>query len=147
MVDYQSSKDLHYLITRIINPILNPIIATLHSGPVVHYKDGTLDVTEYPIPELMAEFLTDWRDGLWYKYSGKNPTDVSGDILHEYMETINYVYRRPHSVDEETAKQVGRDLILLGQKIEEYLTGKVEVFSDFVFEAEKKREQSSSKKP
>ncbi|NJF25051.1 hypothetical protein [Thermococcus sp. Bubb.Bath] len=126
--------DLHYLITRTINPILNSIIATLHNGSVVYYRDGTLDVTGYSTPELMAKFLADWRDELWYKYSGKNLTEVSEDILYDYIETINYVYRRLHHTDRETAKKVEADMILLGQKIEEYLTGKVKVFSDFTFE-------------
>ncbi|ASJ08173.1 hypothetical protein A3L11_02600 [Thermococcus siculi] len=133
----ETPKDLHYLITRIINPILNSIIATLHDGSIVYYRDGTVDVTEYSTPELMARFLADWRDELWYKYSGKNLTDVSEDILYDYMETINYIYRRLHHINKNKTKEVGADMILLGQKLEEYLTGKIEMFSGFTFEFEK----------
>lgn len=137
----QPSKDLHYLITRIINPILNSIIATLHDNSVVHYKDWGVNIKEYTTPEVMAKFLEDWRNELWHKYYGKNLSEVSEEILYDYMRAINYVYTRLYNQGEtfHIGKEIKADLILLGQKIEEYLTGKVEVFSNFMFDVEKSK--------
>ncbi|WP_175058952.1 transglutaminase-like domain-containing protein [Thermococcus sp. 2319x1] len=139
----ETSKDLHYLITRIINPILNSIIATLSDNYVLYYRDGSLNFKEYTTPNLMARFLEDWRKELWYKYSGKNLAEVSEEILSDYIRAIEYVYSRLYKFP--IAENIKADLILLGQKIEEYLTGKIEMFSNFTFEIEKSKPKTSRK--
>ena len=137
-----SDKDLHYLVTRIINPSLNTIIAKLYDNKVLHYRDYNLDVKEYSIPTLVAKALEDWRDELWHKYSRKNLSGVYMEFISDYSSTINYVYSRLYHVNRELAEDVKPDLILLGQKIEEYLTGKIEVFSNFTFEVEKNKSET-----
>lgn len=81
MNNSSASKDLHYLISKVINPILNSIIAKLHDSKFIHYRDGTLDVTEYSTSELVAKSLKEWRDNLWYKYSKKVDRSFRGDSL------------------------------------------------------------------
>ena len=137
MNNSSASKDLHYLISKVINPILNSIIAKLHDSKFIHYRDGTLDVTEYSTSELVAKSLKEWRDNLWYKYSKKDLTEASEEILFDYSREVNYVYFRLYSTEKSLAEEIKGDLILLGQKIEEYLTGKVGVFSNFMFDVEK----------
>jgi len=137
-------KDLHYLVTRIINPYLNTIIAMLYDNEVLHYREYTVDVREYSVPTLVVKALEEWRNELWYKYAKTDLSEAYMDFINDYSSIINYAYSRLYHANIELAEKIKPDLILLGQKIEEYLTGKVEVFSNFTFDVEKKKSETLS---
>jgi len=83
-------KDLHYFITRIINPDFNGIVASLRSSrPVIYGRDGYtgLKWTDRSISDELASRLEEWRDNLWYKYDQDFPENGKA-ILDEFFEIL-----------------------------------------------------------
>ncbi len=130
-------KDLHYLVTRIINPYLNTIIALLRKADtsVVYYRDGTLDVRGFSLPSVMAGELEDWRDNLWYNYHDEDVNRNPDEILIDYLSIARYVYSRLYRTKnwKGLAENIKYDLIFIGQEMEKYLKGNVEIFNDSSF--------------
>ena len=83
-------KDLHYFITRIINPDLNWIVVSLRSEHKVVYGrigyTGVKWVDKTPLDRI-ADRLEEWRDNLWYKYKKDFPENGEA-ILDEYFRIL-----------------------------------------------------------
>ncbi|CAI1492953.1 protein of unknown function [Thermococcus nautili] len=87
-----AEKDLHYFITRIINPELNWIVVSLRSsGRAVHGRDGYINITwrGHTVGDSLASMLEDWRDGLWYRYRENFPSN-GREILDEFLDILTY---------------------------------------------------------
>jgi len=83
-------KDLHYFITRIVNPDLNWIVVGLHSDhKVVYGRDGYTGVAwrDKTPGDYIADRLEEWRDNLWYKYKRDFPANGKA-ILDEYFRIL-----------------------------------------------------------
>jgi len=83
-------KDLHYFITRIVNPDLNWIVASLRSSRrVLHGRDGYTGVAwrDKTPGDYIADRLEEWRDNLWYKYKRDFPANGKA-ILDEYFRIL-----------------------------------------------------------
>jgi hypothetical protein len=83
-------KDLHYFVTRIINPDLNWIVVSMQSNRrVVHGRDGYTRVNwtdKSPLDEV-ADRLTEWRDNLYYGYQRDFPANGK-EILEGYFKIL-----------------------------------------------------------
>lgn len=80
-------RDLHYFITRIVNPDLNWIAVSLRSERrVVHGRIGYTGVkwVDKTPGDYIAERLEEWRDNLWYRYEKDFPANGEA-ILDEYF--------------------------------------------------------------
>ncbi|MHA1865281.1 MAG: hypothetical protein ACTSWZ_02135 [Candidatus Heimdallarchaeaceae archaeon] len=124
-------KDLHYLVTRIINPTLNTVIATLTSyeAKTLKYREDYAIVKAHSPPMLVAKELQGWRDDLFREYNNNNVIKGETDIVKEYKQLVDYTYSKLHSFDKDLAKVVLEDLFDLGRTIEKYLTGNVNTFA------------------
>jgi len=83
-------KDLHYFITRIINPDLNWIVVSLRSDhKVVYGRIGYTGVRwrDKTPGDYIADRLEEWRDNLWYKYKRDFPANGK-EILDEYFRIL-----------------------------------------------------------
>ena len=82
--------DIHYFITRIINPYLNWIIVSLRSsGHIVYGRDGYTGLrwTDHSVSDRLASKLEYWRDNLWYEYKQDFPENGK-KILDEFFEIL-----------------------------------------------------------
>ena len=125
-------KDLHYFVTRIINPDLNWIIVSLRSPRhVVHGRDGYtgLHWTDHSVSDTLASRLEEWRDNLWYKYKDNFPENGK-QILDEFFDILIAAEAKlPEGPDKdsvlkrlwELAKEMGKYL-----ELDEYVSQKVE---------------------
>ena len=114
-------KDLHYLITRIINPYLNWVIIELRSGNrIVYGRDGYtgLKWTDHTMGDFLASELEEWRNELWYKYR-----DNFFERGHEIIDSLLDIMVRIEAKlpDSETKERVIKDLWEMAEKIGDYL--------------------------
>jgi len=122
-------KDLHYFITRIINPDLNWIVVSLRSSQrVVYGRDGYtgLKWTDHTIADSLATRLEEWRDNLWYKYKRDFPANGKA-ILDEFFEIlIDVEAKLPDGSEKERILQGFYELV---ESMGEYLD-----LSEYVFQ-------------
>lgn len=118
-------KDLHYLITRVINPRLNYIIAALADAKVKKFREDYVDVKMYSSTGLAAKWLEEWRNELFHKYSSDDINRDPDRFLKDYMSVIDYVYDKFGG--ERT--DILHELWLLGVEVEKYLKDSVETFN------------------
>jgi len=114
-------KDLHYFITRIINPDLNWIVVSLRSSRrVVHGRDGYTGLrwTDHTIADSLATKLEEWRDNLWYKYKRDFPANGKA-ILDEFFEILVEIEAKLS--DDPNKERVLRGLWELAESMGEYL--------------------------
>ena len=118
-------KDLHYLVTRVINPRLNYIIAALADAKVKKFREDYVDVKMYSKAGLAAKWLEDWRSELFHRYSSDDINRDPDRFLRDYMSVIDYVYGKfgDERVD------VLHELWILGVEVEKYLKDSVETFN------------------
>lgn len=84
-------KDLHYLITRIINPHLNLVITMLRSGGrVVYGRDGYTGLrwVDHTLGDMLASELEKWRDEMWYRYSDSDLVEKGEEIIDSLLEIL-----------------------------------------------------------
>ncbi|MCD6372216.1 MAG: hypothetical protein J7L37_01495 [Thermococcus sp.] len=83
-------RDIHYFITRVVNPDLNWIVVSLRSSqPVVYGRDGYtgLKWSDHSVSDRLASRLEEWRDNLWYEYKRDFPENGK-KILDEFFEIL-----------------------------------------------------------
>ncbi|NJE31411.1 hypothetical protein E3E38_10190 [Thermococcus sp. 18S1] len=82
-------RELHYLVTRIINPTLNWVIVALRSNHVVYGREGYtgLKWTDHTLGDYFASELEDWKNALWYKYKD-NFLEKAEEILDSLLDIM-----------------------------------------------------------
>ncbi|ASJ07097.1 transglutaminase-like domain-containing protein [Thermococcus pacificus] len=116
-----SEKDLHYLITRIINPHLNWIIASLRSNNrVLHGRDGYTSIhwVDHTLSDTFASELEGWRDNLWYKYK-EDFLERGAEILDSLLEIMIRIEAK--LPDNDSKSRIMSDLWRMAGEIEGYL--------------------------
>ena len=113
-------KDLHYLITRIINPYLNWIIASLRSNNRVLYgRDGYTSIhwMDHTLGDMLASKLEEWRDNLWYNYR-EDFLERGAEILDSLLEIMIQIEAK---LPDNSKSVVMSKLWEMATKVEAYL--------------------------
>ncbi|NJE47411.1 hypothetical protein E3E35_08365 [Thermococcus sp. GR7] len=114
-------KDLHYLITRIINPYLNWIIASLRSNNRVLYgRDGYTSIhwVDHTLSDTFASELEEWRNNLWYNYRG-DFLERGAEILDSLLEIMIRIEAK--LPDNDSKSRIMSNLWEMAMKVEAYL--------------------------
>jgi len=129
-------RNLHYLITRIINPHLNLVITILRSDSrVIHGRDGYTGLrwVDHALGDMFASELERWRDELWYKYSDSDFISRGKEIIDSLLEILIRIDAKlPDDVNkyrlmDELWEMAGKVEKYLG--IEGYITSKKDYFN------------------
>ena len=114
-------KDLHYLITRIINPYLNWIIISLRSNNrVLHGRDGYTGIhwVDHTLSDTFASELEGWRNNLWYNYR-EDFLERGDEILNSLLEIMIRIEAK--LPDSDSKGRITSNLWEMAGKVEAYL--------------------------
>lgn len=115
-------KDLHYLVTRIINPHLNLVVSILRSGGrVVYGRDGYTGLrwVDHTLGDMLASELERWRDELWYRYSDSDFIERGREIIDSLLEILIRVDAK--LPDDVNKYKLMDELWEMAGKVEKYL--------------------------
>jgi len=154
-------KDLHYFITRVVNPYLNWIVVSLRSSEhVVYGRDGYTGFrwSDHSISDKLASRLEEWRDNLWYNYrqdfpeNGREILDKFFEILVMAEAKLSEDPKNESAIKElwELAEEMGKYLELsdyVSQKAEEVKKRAAEIRERDRYLKERVKEVSVSKEP
>ena len=112
-------RDLHYFVSRIINPHLNFVIVLLRSNRVVYGRDGYTGLrwTNHTLGDFFASELEEWRDALWNKYK-KDFFDDGRVLLGELLDIMVRIEAR---LEDESKDKIMHHLWEMVDEISEYL--------------------------
>ncbi|AIY90796.1 hypothetical protein GACE_1768 [Geoglobus acetivorans] len=141
-------EDFHDLITKLINPKLNNVIGLLYGHGGIEEKTNRVDYTTVKhstIEAHLAKEIEEWRDEIYKKYNGKNLLSIKEELIEDYYKFFKQLYDKLMRINRAIAKDVFQILYVLGENLEESLSGEKTHFSVYDMIIEKNKEISKLK--